>query len=661
VTPIIIPHKQTRKKQKYIEGVLSLTSKGTGFVTHPDFKEDIRITPNNTKTALNHDRVSVLIQKPRRQGDQPEGVVTKIIERARTEFVGTVKDDVIVPDDKRFPGTIALPKRDIEALHDEEKVLVHVTWNSNGKPEGTLLEVIGMHGEHETEMKSIILENGFESTFPKEVEKEARNIATEHKNISDKEVFNRRDMRNVTTFTIDPTDAKDFDDALSLTKIDDTYYELGIHIADVSHYLKEGSALDIEARERGLSVYLVDRTIPMLPEVLSNDLCSLNPDEDKLTFSAVFRIDTKGNVTKRWFGKTIIRSNKRFTYEDAQNIIDVKRGVFRNELLALNKITKELTKARAKHGSIDFSTDEVRFELDKNGEPIHIYKKERLETHKLVEECMLLTNREVATFLFNKENPRNEKSNISKRAASIYRIHESPNPEKLLNLGIFLRALGYEFNFDNNNINAKDLQVLLKKVEGRPEETLIKTATLRSMAKAVYSTKNVGHFGLAFQFYTHFTSPIRRYPDLLVHRILHRYLDGKKPDHKQFTRYARIAEESSEKEVRATEAERESIKYKQVEYMEDHIGETFDGIISGVTNWGLYLEESATKAEGMVKISDLGNDYYNLDKKTYSIVGEKTKERFTLGDKVRFKVIGADLERRTLDFVLVNKSPKRSS
>ncbi len=424
-------------------------------------------------------------------------------------------------------------------------------------------------------------------------------------------------------------------------------YEIGIHIADVSHYVRPGTSIDKEALKRGLSVYLVDRTIPMLPEVLSNDICSLNPKEDKLTFSAVFVIDKNAKVISKWFGKTIINSDKRFTYEKAQESITDSSKEFHKELKTLNDLAKIFRTEKTKHGAIDFENDEVKFKLDENGKPLGVYKKHRFDAHKLVEEYMLLANREVAEYIYKKSENKNN-------LFSIYRIHDLPEGERIIELSLFLKALGYELKTDKKgHVTSKDINALLAQVEGKAEESLVKTATIRSMAKAVYDTGNIGHFGLAFEYYTHFTSPIRRYPDLVVHRILHHHLNGGKIPEKEFSRLQKIAENSTEKEIRASSAERESIKLKQVEYMSEHVGEIFEGIISGVTEWGIYIEEENTKCEGMAKLREMKDDHYELDEKNYAIVGSKSKNKLTLGDKVKFKVVGADLEQKTLDYLVV--------
>jgi len=449
--------------------------------------------------------------------------------------------------------------------------------------------------------------------------------------------------------TIDPFDAKDFDDAISIEKIDKENFEIGIHIADVSHFVTPGTVLDKEAEKRGLSVYLVDRTIPMLPEVLSNDLCSLNPDEDKYTFSAVFKINKKGEVLDKWFGRTVIHSDKRFTYEEAQKVINGEQeGPLKEELITLNEIAKNLEQKKFQNGAINFETDEVKFVLDEDGKPIDVYRKERLDTHKLVEEYMLLANRSVAEFIFMSQN-----KNIAKKGSqSVYRIHSVPDKERIEELAIFLKALGFNLKNKDGEVTSRDINKLLKEVEGTPNEELIKTATIRSMAKAVYSTKNIGHFGLAFTYYTHFTSPIRRYPDLLVHRFLERELNGGKIEQNEYEKFERICLASSDTEKKAADAERASIKYKQVEYMQNHIGEEFVGTITGVTDWGIYIEEKETKCEGMIKLKELGDDFYTLNEKTYTIKGEKTGKTFRLGDTIKFKVISADMDRRVLDYAL---------
>lgn len=620
------------KNKKLIKGVISISSKGNGYV------EDIEIEGNNLKNSWNGDTVLVKTTK------KGKGKVEKILERKHREVVGMVVEDsnrtYVMPDNRRIRKQINIDKGE-----NNKKVIVKIkTWGTEFEhPTGEVIKVLGNKGDHEVEMESILFDKGFDSSFPESVEKEAHNISGKEKPIPKEEISNRKDFRNITTFTIDPVDAKDFDDALSFRKLENGHIELGVHIADVSHYVVENSELDKVARERGFSVYLVDRTIPMLPETLSNDLCSLNPNEEKLAFSAVFELDSNGKVHSRWFGKTVIESDKRFTYEEAQKSIN-ESGLFSEELNILNDIAKKIRKQREKEGAIDFETDEVRFELDKDFKPVRVYRKEHLDTHKLIEEYMLLANREVGKFMSDAH-----KGN----RGFIYRIHPEPDKEKLSQLGIFLRALGYEFNLEKQNLTSKDIAAILKKIEGKAEESLIKTAAVRSMAKALYSTKNIGHFGLSFQYYTHFTSPIRRYPDLIVHRILWNHLNGKHIKSDEFAKLTKIAEETSSKEVSAAEAERESIKLKQVEYMSEHIGESFEGIVSGVTEWGMYIEEKNTKAEGMVKIKDLGDDYFELDPKTYSIVGKRTKKKFSLGDKISFKVIGADLDRKNLDFTVV--------
>ncbi len=640
-----------------MRGVIRVAGKALGFVEAPGFKEDILIETENLNTALNRDEVEITLL-PKRKNQRLSGKVVRILKRAKSRFVGVLEKDrgrfFLVPDDKKMYADIALPSGKIPDNAVGMKVLVKITaWKAPKKnPEGELLKIIGPKGDNDAEMAGIALEKGFDASFPEAVEREAAAVAAPAAAVSPDELSKRRDFRRTLTFTIDPVDAKDFDDAISFRKIPNhkdqtTNYEIGVHIADVSHYVREKTELDREARARGFSVYLVDRTIPMLPEALSNDVCSLKPDEDRLTFSAVFVLDDNGIVKERWFGKTVIHSAKRFTYEAAQNVLDGKSAEHKEALETLNRLAKKMRDRKFKEGAIDFEQDEIRFELDEAGQPIRIFKKERLDTHKLVEEFMLLANREVAEFIYKAREKTKSKEPF------IYRVHDLPDREKIAELGIFLRALGHDLPDTGGKISGKDLQMLFKQIEGKAEESMIKTAAVRSMAKAVYSTGNIGHFGLAFEYYTHFTSPIRRYADLLVHRILFHHLNRTKIPQHEWHSYEKMARENSEQEIAAAEAERASKKYKQVEYMQDKVGQTFDGIISGVTEWGMYIEEKETRCEGMVKLRDLGDDFYVLDQKNYCLVGEKTKKKYSLGDAVRFKVIAADLERKTLDYKLV--------
>ncbi len=641
--------KHRKSNNKTIEGTIAISGRGTGYVKTPTM--DIEIDSPYLKNSFSGDVVLTEILSKKK--GVIKGKVLKILKRSHPYIVGTIEKDndrvYIRPDNRRIKKQINISEKNNTPLKEGMKVIVDITsWGTQFQhPEGVVREILGEKGDHETEMKSIVIDSGFNLDFPPAAVREAEKIAKKEKPIPPEEIEKRRDFRGITTFTIDPFDAKDFDDALSYKKLENGHIEVGIHIADVSHYVKEKSELDKLARDRQFSVYLVDRTIPMLPEILSNDLCSLNPEEEKLAFSAVFEIDTQGKIHDKWFGKTAIQYDKRFTYEEAQQSIN-ENGLFCTELQILNTIAKKLQQDRYKAGAIDFETDEVQFELDTNFKPIKVYRKERLDTHKLVEEFMLLANREVGELMYTYQKKTNT-------GVFMYRIHDEPDQEKLANLSVFLRALGYDIAFDKDGLTSKDIAAMLKKIEGKAEESLIKTAAVRSMAKAVYSTKNIGHFGLSFQYYTHFTSPIRRYPDLIAHRILWKHLNGNELSKDQFARIQKIAEEASEKEIAAAEAERESIKFKQVEYMKDHVGETFNGVISGVTEWGLYVEEDKTKAEGMVNVRKLGDDYYSLDEKTYSLVGQRSKRRYSLGDRVTFKVTDTDLDRKNIDIELVEE------
>lgn len=680
-------------------GVISTTRKGAGYIDDPDPKKDsIYIEDGTLNTALNGDTVEFSLNEKNIRGVKTKvGTIKRVVSRAKETFVGIVsfeegsnksggKACVVIPDDKKMYVSIAISEGEakIKDVKKDDKVyLKMLPWTDPEKlPEGKILKILGKKGVNNVEMESIVLERGFEMGFPSAVEKEALHIGQSEKKITAGEIAKRRDIRDTLTFTIDPFDAKDFDDAISFkvlsndeskkfgidSNVGKNFYEIGIHIADVSHYVREGSALDKEAVKRGCSIYLVDRTIPMLPEVLSNDVCSLNPHEDKLSFSAIFIIDDRAHVHDRWFGRTVMNSDHRFTYETAQAVIDGKPAnavkyskniqtatsaevgmKYHDDLVILNRLAKILKKDKFSKGAIEFEQEEIKFKLDKDGKPIGVYSYERLDTHKLVEEYMLLANKEVAKYIFDSIKKKGKRD-----TGAIYRVHETPDKEKMQNLAVFAKALGYNLRLGKDGaVTARDLNHLLDQVEDTPHESLIRTAAIRSMQKAIYSTKNVGHFGLAFDFYTHFTSPIRRYPDLLVHRVLAKHLHNEPFADKDVVTFQHIAETSTAREIDAAIAERESKKLKQVEYMSSRVGQTFEGVISGVTKWGMYVEDKETKSEGMIGMRALGDDYYVFNEKTYSIVGEKTKKKFTLGDPIKFKVIGADLDKRTLDYELV--------
>lgn len=647
-----------------IKGIIKITPKPMGFLVVEDTDNpDTIIFEENLNCALDKDDVLVeIVGKDFSRGQRRnKGKVIKILKRNKTNFVGTLKKDgvgfVLIPDDFKFYKKIDLivdsKNKFIGDIQENKKALVELKeWtNPNLNPKGELLKVLGEKGEHEVEMQSIIFDKGIDYNFPTQVEKEANEIKRLNNKKLEKLENDRKDFRDVLTFTIDPVDAKDFDDALSYEEINETTLRIGVHIADVSHFVRPDTLLDKEARKRSFSTYLVDRTIPMLPEVLSNNLCSLMPNVERCAFSAVFDIDKKtGKVLDRWFGRTLIKSDKRFSYEEAQKELEAKsleleEKNYRKELKELNRIAKIYREQNRKNGAIEFETDEVKFELDSKGVPIKIYKKDRLETMKMIEEWMLLANREVAKFISEKV--------VKKGGVGIFRIHDNPKIDRIEELSIFVRALGYELPVLNGRVDAKDINMLLKKVEGHASESLIKTATIRSMAKAIYSTKNTGHFGLAFEYYTHFTSPIRRYPDLIVHRVLEKALRGEKINKNEFVKFQKIALEASEKEISVQEAERESIKYKQVEYMKNKIGEIFDCTVSGVTERGIYVEEPNTKSEGMVRLRDIKEDNFVLDQKNYCVVGQKTGKKYSLGDSIKVKLTNADLDRKTLDFEII--------
>jgi ribonuclease R len=645
--------KQNRQKEKVMLGTIRAVRGNVAYFLSDLGALEVEISTRSLNTSMAGDKVEVKVFGKTISG-APMGEVVKVLERNKKIFVGTIqtnKDGIFaIPDDRKIKLSVKIAKEKLGKAVEGDKARIRITkWkNYPAFSEGEVLEAVGKKGENSAEMYSIVLDKGFEVAFPENVANEAKRIFESNKQISTEEIAKRFDLRNTLTFTIDPKTAKDFDDAISFKKLPNSNYEIGVHIADVSHYVRERSGLDKEALNRGCSVYLPDRTIPMLPFELSDNLCSLNENEEKLAFSAIFEMDKRAKVISRKFGKSVIKSAKRFSYESAEEVINDKTAKYHEELAELNRLSKIMRKEKSLKGAIDFEQDEIAFDLDEKGVPIRIYKKQRLDTHKLVEEFMLLANREVAEFVYKHEKK------TGKPIPLPYRIHDFPDKERIAELAVFVKALGHElFIGKNGSITGKDMQALFAQVEGKAEESLVKTAAIRSMAKAIYSVKNIGHFGLAFEYYAHFTSPIRRYPDLLVHRLLQKILTGEKVAERDWVFYENAARRSTDQEIKSAEAERDGRKYKQIEFMKNKIGQTFDGTITGVTEWGIYAEDSATRAEGMIKLPSLGDDYYVLDAKKYRIVGEKTKKVYTLGQKIKIKLINADLDRRTMDYEIV--------
>ncbi|HEV7702034.1 MAG TPA: ribonuclease R [Candidatus Paceibacterota bacterium] len=645
------------KNTNKLQGRISISSKGTGYVAVGEDKnkgEDPEIDFKHLNTALHGDMVEILLH-PKKAGQRQRAEISNIVSRAKMSFAGVLEMEnnmlFLRPDDNKMYTDILVPKENLNNAKAGQKVFVEIaSWKDARKaPIGRVVKILGNPGDNDTEMHAIAIEKGFDSELPKAVEIEAQEIKAS--GIQEKDYAERRDFRKVLTFTIDPSDAKDFDDAISFKEIKnakETEYEVGIHIADVSYYVRPGSELDHEASARGTSVYLVDRTIPMLPEILSNDLCSLVPNKDRLTMSAVFTLDKNAKVKSEWFGRTVIHSQKRFTYEEAEESIKNPKALLHNELSVLNELAKKLTKERFREGAISLDQEEVKFVLNMYGVPIDIIKKERGNSNRLIEEFMLLANKKVAK-LIGSDVKGSKNKNVS-----IYRIHDLPSKEKMADLAFFLRNLGYKVSLVDGIIPSHELNKLLGSLEGKPGGDAVQRAVIKSMAKAIYSTKNIGHYGLAFPYYTHFTSPIRRYPDIIVHRLLQDFLSHtkiKKPHLQE--EYEKIARIASEQEKRATDAERSSIKYKQVEYMSKRIGEKFFGVISGITEWGLYVEEIETKCEGLVRMRDMKDDFYVFNEKKMEITGQKKKKRYRLGDRVKMKVRGVDLERKTIEYVLV--------
>jgi ribonuclease R len=639
----------------FIEGIVDYVNPRFAFIKPLDpaqATEDILIKEADLKQALDGDKVRIMVFPIKGKTGRVEGRVLEILERNRDEFVGRVEISprfaFVVPDFKKMHKDIFVHKGDLLGAEHNEKVIIKLTdWKDGDKnPTGKVIRVLGKAGLHEVEIHSIMAEFGLPFEYPAEPDAEANEISDK---ITAKEIKSRRDFRDVTTFTIDPVDAKDFDDAISYRQLENGNLEIGVHIADVTHYVKPQTALEKEAYNRATSVYLVDRTIPMLPERLSNGLCSLRPHEDKLTFACVFEMDQEANVLKHWIGRTVIHSDRRYAYEEAQENIDLQAGDFYQELTLLNVLAKKIRKKRFDQGAVNFETVEVKFDLDEAGKPLGLKVKERKDIHKLIEEFMLLANKYVAEFIYNKN---------SGKDTFVYRIHDSPDLEKLETFSGFARRFGHEMSITSEKKISLVLNKLMDEIQGKPEQNVLEQLAIRSMAKAKYTTDPKGHFGLAFAHYTHFTSPIRRYPDMMVHRLLHHYLEGGKSTD------ARDWEEkcvhSSEREKRAADAERASIKYKQVEFMALAEQKDYEGIVAGVTEWGVYVEITETKCEGMIRLQDMDDDYYDFDQKNMRLIGSKTKKMITLGDKVKVRVVKTDIDRRTIDLQFADNDGKKS-
>jgi len=654
-----------KPKHAYMEGVIDITGSGAAYILSETDEDDIYIAPRNVKNALNGDRVKIYLYA-RHKNKRLEGEVVEVITRAKTEFAGNVqltnKYAFVIPDSPKMLVDIFIPQHLLNNAQHGQKVIAEISdWPSGTKnPIGKITKLLGWPGENDVEMNSILSEFGFPLSFPRRVEDESDSIP-EH--IPETELKKRRDFRGTPTFTIDPADAKDFDDALSIKKLENGTWEIGVHIADVSHYVRPTTQLDKEAYFRATSVYLVDRVIPMLPEKLSNGVCSLRPEEDKLCFSAVFEMNEAGSVLKKWFGKTIIHSQQRFSYEQAQEVIETGAGPMSNEILTMNSIAKILRNERFKNGAIAFEKVEVRFNLDERGKPLGVYLKESKDSNKLIEEFMLLANRSVAEHVGRKhqiiseakrkrKHDEEEETIRVEKKPFVYRVHDAPVSDRLENFVAFASKWGYKLNIGSDKEISSSLNTLMSDLKGKKEQNVLEQLAVRTMSKAIYTTENVGHYGLAFDFYTHFTSPIRRYPDILVHRLLEFYLQGNSGVDQGLLEEQ--CKHSTQMEIKASEAERASIKYKQVEFLQDKVGEIFEGLISGVTEWGLYVEIIENKCEGMIRLRDLADDFYEFDDSNYCVIGARTKRKYTMGDSVKVQVMRCDLLRKQIDFRMVN-------